>query len=101
MIEALTYAAGTESRREALTAASEAFNIGRTDVLSQVSDRVSSVVYSAVMDRGTCPPCGSADGTETQYGSPTYVALDPPNMACRSRLSGRNMCRCTWVARMK
>lgn len=101
LVSALQQIAGTEARREAIGAASEAFNMGRTDVMAQARDRIAHVVYSAVLDRNTCGPCGHADGTATEFGSPTYVALDPPNMACSSMASGRNACRCTWVAVLK
>jgi hypothetical protein len=90
-----------EAKREAVGSASEAFNMGRADVLEQAQSKVDKVVYSALLDRNTCAPCAAADGTETTFGSPAYVALDPPNPACSSNASGRNACRCTWIAVMK
>lgn len=101
LVAALQQIAGTEARREAIGAASEAFNMGRTDVIAQAGDRIGSLIYSAILDRNTCAPCAAADGTRVDFGSPAYVALDPPNMACSSMRSGRNACRCTWVAVLK
>lgn len=81
------------ARKEALLVASEAFNTGRAAIMHEVAKRILSVEYSAMLDKNTCGACRAADGRVTEYGSPTFMLLDPPNQAC----SGGDRCRCVWV----
>lgn len=84
---------GAAARKEALLAASEAFNTGRSAVMHEASAQITHVTYSAILDKNTCSPCRNADGTTTEYGSPTFMLLDPPLAAC----AGGDRCRCVWV----
>jgi len=84
---------GAAARKEAMLAASESFNTGRSAVLKEAGDNIDTVTYSAILDRNCCPPCAKADGHVTKFGSPSFIALDPPNPSCE----GGDRCRCTWV----
>lgn len=85
---------GAAARKEANLSASESFNTGRSAVLREAGDNVVKVTYSAILDRNCCSPCRIADGHVTKFGSPSFIALDPPNPSCE----GGDRCRCTWVA---
>jgi hypothetical protein len=63
---------------------------GRTDQGAAMSDQVSSVFYSAVMDSGTCGPCMARDGQEMDMGSVDSMV---PNPDCE----GGDRCRCEAV----
>lgn len=79
-----------EGGKAALGLTSEAFNAGRTAEMSESLTEIATVVYSAILDSGTCAPCRAADGTEA-----LPPAGDPPcpNPAC----FGGGACRCLWV----
>ena len=75
-------------------------NAIRATVAGERGPRIARAVYSAVMDRYTCPACEAADGTVVEYGSAEYDRLSPPNPRCRSvenSKGGENMCQCVWV----
>lgn len=81
-------------------AASTTVNETRAVTAAEQGPKIERAVYSAVMDRYTCPECARADGTEVEYGSERYRRLSPPNPRCRSVVNSggtRNLCQCVWV----
>ena len=80
--------------------ASTTVNETRAVTAAEQGPRIVKAVYSAVMDRYTCPECARADGTEVEYGSERYRRLSPPNPRCKSVVNSgglRNLCQCVWV----
>lgn len=79
---------------------STATNFIRAETAAKRGPRIARAVYSAVMDRYTCPACAAADGTVVEYGSAEYLRLSPPNPQCRSVENSKgseNRCQCVWV----
>jgi hypothetical protein len=80
--------------------ASTTVNETRAVTAAEEGPEIVSAVYSAVMDRYTCPACRKADGRRVKYGSDEYRRLTPPNPQCLSvKNSGgaQNLCQCVWV----
>lgn len=82
-----------QSRLNSMLLSTEALNIGRATGAQNHADDIQRVRYTSLMDRASCGPCESADGTVTTLGSDTYRHLDPPNPSCQ----GGPRCRCIWV----
>lgn len=79
---------------------STATNFIRSETAAKRGPKIARAVYSAVMDRYTCPACAAADGTVVEYGSAEYLRMSPPNPACRSVENSKgseNRCQCVWV----
>lgn len=93
-LAAVVHAEGTrQARLNSMLLATEALNIGRHAAAEVHADDISRVRYTSLMDRASCGPCESADGTVTTLLSDTYRLLDPPNPNCQ----GGPRCRCIWV----
>jgi len=70
-------------------ATTSALAIGRrAEIVARGGKRV---IYTAVMDRGTCETCREDDGKEFDPTGPDAIPI--PNPGCL----GGNRCRCTWV----
>lgn len=79
---------------------STSFGAGRQDAIEQQVARgapIRALVYSAVMDPGTCSECAKWDGAEFppdyDQNQPGNVKAPNPNCA-----GSRKRCRCVWVA---
>ena len=70
--------------------ANEAFADGRSDGYEAYADEISNVIYSALLDTGTCEACAAADGDE---GATPDEITDVPNPDC----DGGDRCRCVHV----
>jgi HK97 family phage portal protein len=74
-------------------AASEGTNValaqGREAQITESSNAIEYLVYSAVLDNATCMPCGESDGLGGQLGQIPAV----PNPQC----DGRAQCRCVHI----
>lgn len=86
-----------EFARFAKTADSVTLSAARDATAAERGPTITGAVYTAIMDRVTCPECKARDGMEYQYGSDAYKADSPPLQVCRSTLSPLgNACRCLW-----
>lgn len=89
----LTVLSDRDIKREARLSTSEALNIGRESLALKNRDAVKAVEYSAIMDAGTCGPCGRLDGTNYTFGSAEMETVKPPFRDC----DGRGNCRCVLI----
>ena len=80
-------------RREVKLSTSESLNLGRQSFAKMNADFVREVVYSSVLDEGTCDPCTSADGETFGIDSGEADRLAVPLEACE----GNSRCRCVHV----
>ncbi len=71
----------------------EALNLGRSSFAKSQKKMIRNVVYSSLLDGGTCVPCEQADGAEFAIGSPEEDRLAVPFGEC----DGRSRCRCVHV----
>jgi len=79
--------------------ASEALNLGRDFELRRHEDQIETMIFSAILDEGTCEQCSAADGEETEYGSEEYYDLSPPlNSRTWGACAGGTRCRCLQIA---
>lgn len=94
-LAALTSTAESGLRAEAVATVSQALAIGRrAETDAAASEGVAlTAQYSAILDTGTCGPCGSLDGGMYDVGSPEYEADYPPLADCE----GGTKCRCLMV----
>jgi hypothetical protein len=80
---------------------SQSFGAGRNDGLdilrATYGDRLKALVYSAVMDGGTCVECAQWDGAQfpPDYDQTPPGNVKAPNPSCAG---GRTRCRCVFVA---
>lgn len=95
LIGKLTVLSDRDIKREAAQSVSEALNLGRDSVASQNQELIQAVEYSAIMDDGTCGPCGSLDGTTFEFGSAAMQAAQPPYRNCSG--FGNPRCRCVFI----
>lgn len=96
----LPLAVSTTATNQLEQVASTTVNATREKVAAEESPEIDEAIYSAVMDRWTCPACEALDGRRFKYGSPEYYRNAPPNPKCRSvaNSGGRsNMCQCMYV----
>ena len=65
-------------------------------------DQISSLFYSAIMDKNTCVVCADYEEQfgETPFG-PDDEVPEIPNPLCESTASGYNLCRCALIAVFK
>lgn len=79
------------------------FGAGRRDAIdtavADTPDDIAALVYSAVLDLGTCSECARWDGATfpADYDQDAPGAVKCPNPRC----AGGSRCRCIWVAVMK
>ena len=79
------------------------FGAGRRDAIdtavADAPDGIAALVYSAVLDNGTCSECARWDGATfpADYDQDEPGAVKAPNPRC----AGGIRCRCIWVAVMK
>lgn len=94
-VEKLREALESESvkfvEQTAASLANTAMRTGRDAEITENLDRIETVMYSAILDRNTCGPCGDADG-ETANDPKDLPAA--PNPECE----GGWLCRCFHVA---
>lgn len=78
-------------RKSAPKAVNRIYSLGRMDEIRSLhyANHVAVMRYSAVLDKATCEPCSSWDGTVVRPGE----AIDLPNAECE----GGDACRCQWV----
>jgi hypothetical protein len=67
-----------------------AYTTGRNDQGAAMRDQVEAEFYSAILDSGTCEPCGAMDGMEQAPGEARFTT---PNPECEGGLR----CRCVTV----
>lgn len=95
LISKLTVLSDRDIKREAAQSVSEALNLGRDSVATQNQELIKAVEYSAIMDDGTCGPCGVLDGTTFEFGSAAMQAAQPPYRNCSG--FGNPRCRCVYI----
>lgn len=95
LIGKLTVLSDRDIKREASQSVSEALNLGRDSVATQNQELIRAVEYSAIMDDGTCGPCGVLDGTTFEFGSQAMQAAQPPYRNCSG--FGNPRCRCVYI----
>ncbi len=95
LIGKLTVLSDRDIKREASQSVSEALNLGRDSVATQNQELIQAVEYSAIMDDGTCGPCGVLDGTTFEFGSQAMQAAQPPYRNCSG--FGNPRCRCVFI----
>lgn len=73
-----------------------AYMQGRHDtILAASAANPFGVLYTAVLDHGTCQHCDEADdGVVRSLDDPVRLDRRPPNRHCESTASGHNQCRC-------
>jgi len=71
----------------------EALNLGRQVEANAHREEISRVIYSAIMDTGTCPKCAALDIHEYRFPSAEWDRVAPPLFNCE----GRDRCRCVGV----
>lgn len=94
-LAALTSAAESGLRAEAVATVSQALSAGRraeTDAAA-AEGLATTAQYSAILDTGTCGPCGALDGEMYEVGSPEYEDDYPPLADCE----GGTRCRCIMI----
>lgn len=94
-LAALTSTAESGLRAEAVATVSQALSAGRraeTDAVAAEGVALKAQ-YSAILDTGTCGPCGELDGEMYDVGSPEYERDYPPLADCE----GGTRCRCLFV----
>lgn len=69
----------------------DSVNIGRASQAHSMGAQ--SAQFSAILDSGTCDPCGSSDGDEYEVGSDDYEQHLPPYIDCE----GGDSCRCLYI----
>lgn len=89
----LTKLSGQVTKRLAGDSVTEALNLGRDNVAQSMAEEIDHVVYSALLDSGTCSPCGDIDGDTFQLGSDEALAKAVPYVSCL----GAGRCRCVHV----
>lgn len=82
-----------EVRKTAAFSASESLNLGRLSVAEENKDVIENVIFTSVLDTGTCSPCETADGTELEVDTSEFEDLKPPYRECE----GAGRCRCVYV----
>lgn len=90
LTELLTGQSDAFVEQTASSAANAAIQAGRSREAQERSGEWAKVIYSAVLDRNTCGPCGDADGMES---TDEADLPDAPNPACE----GGWLCRCFHV----
>ena len=95
LIGKLTVLSDRDIKREAAQSVSEALNLGRDSVATQNQELIQAVEYSAIMDEGTCGPCGVLDGTTFEFGSQAMQNAQPPYRNCSG--FGNPRCRCVYI----
>lgn len=79
----------------------EAFAIGRATEAKQLSDQISEVEYSALLDANTCDPCADEDGKTFAFESPEYFRTLPPFKDCDGNKGRPDACRCVHLFHLK
>lgn len=77
----------------AVEAAREAIAVGRFLAISDMSDEIETLVYTAILDDRVCEVCSAKDGEEY----PVSEAGQAPNPDCYGEVYG-NVCRCAEIA---
>ena len=95
LVARLTVLSDRDIKREAGASVSEALDLGRDSVAQQNSQLIQAVEYSAIMDSGTCGPCGVLDGTSFEFGSQQMQNAQPPYRNCSG--FGNPRCRCVFI----
>ena len=92
-------AAETAGKRELRKIAgghmTDAYQHGRHDRILAEEGAVAGVLYTAMLDRNTCPACEEADDAVVRaLDDPIRLDRRPPNHSCHSTRGGANLCRC-------
>jgi hypothetical protein len=95
LVGKLTVLSDRDIKREAAQSVSEALNLGRDSAATENKELIQAVEYSAIMDDGTCGPCGSLDGTTFEFGSQQMQTAQPPYRNCSG--FGNPRCRCVLI----
>lgn len=83
------------ARKVAGALSSDAYQFGRHEAITELSDGIQGVYYTSVLDSGTCEHCRAADdGVLRSLDDPVRLDRKPPNHHCSSTASGFNQCRC-------
>lgn len=89
----LTALSDRELAATAKFSVSESFNLGRQGQAKDMEDEIDHVVWSALLDENTCPPCEAMDGKEFAFPSEEWDEVAPPYKECE----GHDRCRCVGV----
>lgn len=81
------------TKTSAALSVTEALNLGKKAVAEENADDIQAVLFSSLLDEGTCFPCTDADGSEFQIGTDDYEEHQPPYRECL----GQNRCRCVYI----